>query len=212
MSTIDFIYKRHSVRKFKEKKVPMDDIKEILKAATFAPSGKNIQNWHFVVVNNKKKINEIAKIVENKNSELASYTKNEDKKKSFTKYVKYHTAFRNAPVVILIFAGPYPSTGLDLLKEKGATEVEIAELLKPNPGIQNIGAATENLLLAAANMGYGTCWMTGPMYARKEICDYIGFQKEGFFLVAMTPLGVPEESQLKSPRRKPLEEVMTIIE
>lgn len=212
MSTIDFIYKRHSVRRYKDKDVPMQDIKELIKAATYAPSGKNLQNWHFVVLKNKDKIEEMAKIVERKNSKLASQTNDEDKKKSFAKYVKYHTVFRNAPVVILVFAGPYPSTGLDILKDIGASSEEIYDLLRPAPGIQNIGAAMENLQLTAANMGYGTCWMTGPNYASKEISDFIGFKKEGYFLAAMTPLGIPEDSELKSPPRKPVEEVITVIE
>ncbi|SHH25567.1 Nitroreductase [Caloranaerobacter azorensis DSM 13643] len=212
MEKLDFIYKRHSVRKFKDIDVPIEDIKEIIKAGTYAPSGKNLQNWHFVVVKNKEKIEEMARIVERKNMELANYAKDEDTKKSFTKYLKYHTVFRNAPVVILVYAGPYPSTGLELLKEKGASKEELDAVILPNPGIQNIAAAMENILLAASSMGYGTCWMTGPNYASREITDYIGFKKEGYFLAAMTPLGVPEEFELKSPPRKPLEEVMTIIE
>lgn len=212
MNNLDFIYKRHSVRKFKDQNVPMKDIKELIRAATYAPSGKNLQNWHFVVVRNRKKIEEMAKIIERKNAELANYAENEEIKKSFTKYVKYHTVFRNAPVVILVYAGPYPATGLELLKAKGASNEEICDLLKPAPGIQNIGAAMENLLLAAANMGYGGCWMTGPNYASKEIEKFIGFKKEGFYLAAMTPIGVPEESELKSPPRKPIDEIMTVIE
>ncbi len=212
MSNLDFIYKRHSVRKFKNDAVPMEDIKEIIKAATYAPSGKNKQNWHFVVIKSKEKIEGMANIIEKKNSELASYTQDKDMAQAFTKYVKYHTVFRNAPIVILLYAGPYPATGLDLLKAKGASNDEIHDLLKASPGIQNIGAAMENLLLASANMGYGCCWMTGPNYARKELEEYIGFQKEGYFLAAITPLGVPEESELKSPPRKSVDEVMTIIE
>ncbi|EOD00312.1 nitroreductase family protein [Caldisalinibacter kiritimatiensis] len=212
MGKLDFIYKRHSVRKFKDEEIPMEDIKEIIKAATYAPSGKNQQNWHFVIVKNKEKIEEMAKIVEKKNAELASSTDDEKKKKSMTKFLKYHTVFRNAPMVVLVFAGPYPSTGIDILEEKGATQEELNAVLLPNPGIQNVAAAMENLQLAAANLGYGTCWMTGPNYASKEITEYIGFNKEGYFLAAMTPLGVPEESKLTSPPRKPVEEVLTIIE
>ncbi|WP_073152350.1 nitroreductase family protein [Paramaledivibacter caminithermalis] len=212
MKKLEFIYKRHSIRKFKNVEIPNEDIRELIKAATYAPSGKNLQNWHFVVIKNKEKIEEIAKIVERKNAELASYTSDEDLKKNFTKYVKYHTVFRNAPVLVLVYAGPYPSTGLEFLKEKGASKEEIHRLLRPSAGIQNIAAAMENLLLAAANMGYGGCWMTGPNYASKEIEEYVGFNKEGFFLAALTPLGVPEESELKSPKRKPVDEVLTIIE
>ncbi|SKC63235.1 nitroreductase family protein [Maledivibacter halophilus] len=212
MSKLDFIYKRHSIRKFKDIDVPTEDIKELIKAATYAPSGKNLQNWHFVVIKNKEKIEEIAKIVERKNAELASYAENERMKKTFTKYLKYSTLFRNAPVLILIYAGPYSFTALDLLKAKGASSEEIHNLLRPATDIQNIAAAMENLLLAAANTGYGGCWMTSTNYASKEIEEYVGLKKEGFFLAALTPLGVPEESELKSPKRKPLEEVLTIIE
>ena len=212
MNNLDFIYKRHSIRKFKDQDIPMDDIKELIKAATYAPSGKNAQNWHFVVIKNTNKIKEIANIVEHKNAELASYTDDEGLKKSFTKFVKYHTVFKNAPILIIVFASHYESTGLELLKAKEASSKELHKLLRPSPGIQNIGAAMENLLLAAANMGYGGCWMTGPNYANKEIEEYINLDKEGYYMAAMTPLGVPEESELKSPPRKPLEEVLTIIE
>ncbi len=160
MSNLDFIYKRHSVRKFKDQDIPMEDLKKMIEAATYAPSGKHVQNWHFVIVKNKEKIEQLAKIVEEKNSEIANKTQDENLKKSFTKYLKYATLFRNAPVIVLVYAGPYPATGLAILKETGASTEQIHDLLRPAPGIQNIGAAIENLLLAAVNMGYGTCWMT----------------------------------------------------
>jgi nitroreductase len=212
LNSLNFIYKRHSIRRFKDADVPTEDIKEIIKAATYAPSSKNVQNWHFVVIKNKEKINEIAKIIERKNAELASFCKNEELKKSFTKYVKYHTVFRDAPVLVLAYTSSYPPSELPLFKDKGASSEEIHNLLRPSPGIQNISAAMENLLLAAANMGYGGCWMTGPNYAGKEIEEFIPIDKEGYFLAAMTPIGVPEESELRSPKRIPVDEVLTIIE
>jgi len=212
MGELSFIYKRHSIRKFKNQDVPIEDIKKLIEAATYAPSGKNLQNWHFVVIKNKIKIEEIAKIIEKKNDEYSKYASDENERISFKKFVKYQTVFRNAPVLILVFAGPYPVSALELLKKKGASADEIENLLRPAPGIQNIAAAMENLLLAAANTGYGGCWMTGANFASKEIEEYIGFRKKGYFLAAMTPLGVPEDWELKSPPRKPLEEVLTIIE
>lgn len=212
LNKLDFIYKRHSIRNFKDSDVPIEDIKELIKAATYAPSGKNMQNWHFVVIKNKDKVEEIVKIVERKNAELVGLANDEKIKSSFTKFLKYHTAFRGAPVLVLVFASPYTSTGLDIFKDVGASSEEIHDLLRPSSGIQNVSAAMENLLLAAANMGYGGCWMTGPNYAAKEIQEYIGFKDEGFYLAALTPLGIPEESEPKSPKRKPVEEVLTIIE
>lgn len=212
MNKLDFIYKRHSVRKFKNQSVPLEDIKEIIKAAAYAPSGKNLQNWHFVIVRSKEKIEQMASLIEKKAYQMAAFLNEQELKKRFLKSLHYATLFKNAPVTILIYAGPYPITGEKVLKAIGAPEEEINQLLQSAPGIQNIGAAIENLLLAAANMGYGTCWMTSPNFAGKELSELIGFKKEGYYLAAITPLGIPEESELTSPPRKPLEEIMTILD
>ncbi|BBB90040.1 MAG TPA: nitroreductase family protein [Methylomusa anaerophila] len=212
MKELEFIYKRVSVRKFKEDPIPVEHIREIVKAATYAPSGKNLQNWHFVVVKNKNKIAEIASIVEQKNQKLTNYIKDADKIKAFAGSVRYHTVFQTAPVLILVYAGPYDTIADTLLEAGILPREEALSYAKPNPGIQNIAAALENLLLAAASLGYGACWMTGPSYAAAEISQYIGFKKEGYYLAAMTPLGIPASGEIANPARKPLEEVLTIIE
>ena len=211
MTSNDFIYARKSIRKFKDTPVPTEDLKEMIKAATYAPSGKNFQNWHFVVVSDRNKIDAMANAVLAKNELLASYSKDEESANKFRKFAKYSTVFKNAPHVILIFAGPYPTSGLQFLKDKSASMDEIHTLLKPSPGVQNVAAAMENLLLAAANMGYGGCWMTGPNYASKEICEVIGFEKEGYYLACMTPMGVPESFDVNQPPRKAVDDVTTFI-
>jgi len=211
MSNLDFIYKRHSIRKFKDEVVPMNDLKEIIKAAIHAPSGKNIQNWHFVIIRNKEKINEIVEVVVDKNDEIASKIVDVDTKNIFTKTLKYHTAFRNAPCLILVYAGNYKSTGLEELKAINESKEVIQDLINTAPGIQAVAAAMENLLLAASSLGYGTCWMTGPNYAAKEIAEIIKFEKEGYSLMALTPIGVPLEIENKSPHRKSVDDVITVI-
>ena len=211
MSSLDFIYKRHSVRKFKNQSVPKEDIDEIIKAATYAPSGKNKQNWHFVVIRNANLIEQISDTIKDKANTLASKLDDEEAKNNFLKFIPYFTFFTNAPVLILVYAGPYPSSGYDILESTNHKE-DASRVLNASPRIQNIGAAIENLLLAAANKGYGTCWMTGPNFASSDIEKIVNFSKEGYYLTAMTPLGVPEEKELNSPKRKPLEEVMTIID
>jgi len=211
MSNLDFIYKRHSIRKFKDEVVPMHDLKEIIKAATHAPTGKNIQNWHFVIIRNKEKINELVEVVVNKNDEIASKIVDVDTKTIFTKTLKYHTAFRNAPCLILVYAGNYKSTGLEELKAINESKDVIQDLINTAPGIQAVAAAMENLLLAASSLGYGTCWMTGPNYAAKEIAEIIKFEKEGYSLMALTPIGLPLYEENKSPIRKSVDDVITVI-
>ena len=59
---MSIIFKRHSVRKFKDEKVPDDLIEHLLKAGMQAPSSCNSQPWEFIVVSNdedKKAISEM---------------------------------------------------------------------------------------------------------------------------------------------------------
>jgi iodotyrosine deiodinase len=59
--------RRRTVREFSDRPVPQDIIETALKAANTAPSGANLQPWHFAVVSGsetKKKIREAAEVEE----------------------------------------------------------------------------------------------------------------------------------------------------
>jgi len=59
--------RRRSVREFSPRPVPRDIIETALKAANTAPSGANLQPWHFVVISGaetKKKIRQAAELEE----------------------------------------------------------------------------------------------------------------------------------------------------
>jgi len=59
--------RRRTVREFSDRPVPRDIIETALKAGNTAPSGANLQPWHFVVISGaetKKKIREAAEIEE----------------------------------------------------------------------------------------------------------------------------------------------------
>ena len=51
---MSIIFKRKSVRKFKEERVPDDLIENLLKAGMQAPSSCNSQPWEFIVVDRKE--------------------------------------------------------------------------------------------------------------------------------------------------------------
>ena len=55
MNTLDAIRARRSIRKFKSDPLPDEALQAILTAAVPAPSGKNRQPWHFVVVQGDKR-------------------------------------------------------------------------------------------------------------------------------------------------------------
>ena len=59
--------RRRTVREFSDRPVPQDIIETALKAANTAPSGANLQPWHFAVVSGpetKRKIREAAEVEE----------------------------------------------------------------------------------------------------------------------------------------------------
>jgi iodotyrosine deiodinase len=61
------INRRRTVREFSDRPVPRDIIETALKAGNTAPSGANLQPWHFAVVSGaetKKKIREAAEVEE----------------------------------------------------------------------------------------------------------------------------------------------------
>jgi len=50
MSVLEVIKKRRSIRRYKEDPIPEDIIVRVLEAARWAPSGKNLQPWKFILV------------------------------------------------------------------------------------------------------------------------------------------------------------------
>ena len=212
MVNLDFIYNRKSVRKFKDIAIPKKDIIELLKAGTYAPSPKHQQNWHFVVLQNRDMINEMADIVTKSHENIGRLAKDEKDFKRHMSTIDYYTCFRHAPVVIIVYSCEYKMIEYKILKENNASKDVLDILVSPQSAAQGIGAAVENILLAATEMGYGSCYMTGPMHAKAEIEKLIGFEKEGYQLMSMISLGVAEDDTPNQPPRKPLEEVVTFID
>lgn len=212
MKNLEFIYNRKSVRKFKDNEVPREDIIKMLDAAIHAPSPKNQQTWHFVVIQNSELINKIGDIVEKNHTNLAEMAKVEKQRKLMMTLLPYYTCFKNAPVLVVVYSKEYYMIEETILRDNNASEEVLNELRFPNSAAQGVGAAIENFLLAATELGYGTCYMTGPTHAKKEIEELIGFEKEGYELMSMISLGVAEDDTPKQPPRKPLEEVVTFID
>ncbi|MCX7913925.1 MAG: nitroreductase family protein [Thermodesulfovibrionales bacterium] len=58
---LEIIRKRRSVRNYINKEVESDKIREILKAAMFAPTAKNLRPWEFIVVKDRELKNHFSK-------------------------------------------------------------------------------------------------------------------------------------------------------
>jgi nitroreductase len=59
MELIEALATRRSVRQFQDRPVPEENVAAIIAAAMTAPSAGNQQPWHFVVISDREKLNQI---------------------------------------------------------------------------------------------------------------------------------------------------------
>jgi nitroreductase len=60
MDLLDGIYTRRSIRRFAARPVKREDLLEIIKAGTWAPSGMNNQPWRFVLIRQREVLDGLA--------------------------------------------------------------------------------------------------------------------------------------------------------
>jgi nitroreductase len=61
MDVFEAVQKRHSTRAYEPMSVPEEKLERILEAARLAPSAGNLQPWHFIIVKNRGKRENLAK-------------------------------------------------------------------------------------------------------------------------------------------------------
>jgi nitroreductase len=205
MDLFDAIQGRKSIRRFKQQPVPDEDINKILNAGRLAPSANNTQPWSFVVIRDKALLAKMAGAVREMIDRMVPFAENEKQAQRLAAYKgSYYTFFEHAPLVIAVFMEGYNAGTDRLLARMGYSAGDIRRL-RPLPGLQSVSAAIQNMLLAVHALGYGSCWMTGPLVAQESFAKLLGYDKDKF-IAALLPIGVPDENP-PARSRKPLEEV-----
>jgi nitroreductase len=218
MELQEVIDRRHSLRKYGEGQIPEEDIRAMVEAAGKAPSGDNKQNWHFVVVRDKTAIEDIADVVRNKNEALCNRMRGEypEKAEKFGRLCNIISLFfKDAQLLVIVYGSEWDPSSYDYVKSAGGDEETLARLkYRTRQGILSIGAAMENFNLKAEELGYGCCWMTSANYAADEIEEAVkkmsGYEEEGYHIAALMPVGI-REGEGRSPKKKSVDEIMTII-
>ena len=70
MDALEAIHTRRSIRKYQDKPVPEELLRQILAAAMHAPSARNAQPWQFVVIDDRQLLAQIPRI--NPNARMAA--------------------------------------------------------------------------------------------------------------------------------------------
>ena len=188
MNTLDAIAARRSIRQFKETPIPDETLRAILTAAIQAPSAKNRQPWRFYVVQGDQR----AEMVRVMREGIARAKARGDDLGSAEWSAQ---VMEQAPVTVFIF------------NEEGMPPWlahSIEQMFMDLTNIQSIGAAIQNMLLAAQDLGLGSLWIGDVLYAYEELRDWLG---EKSALIAAIALGYADESPAARPR-KSLDEVV----
>ncbi len=164
---MDAIRERRSVRNFTDQDVSDEVLNQVLEAIRWAPSWANTQCWEIVVVRDP-----------------------ETKKKLQETMGKGNPATKSivAAPVILAVCGKLQSSGY----YKGEVTTKFGDWM-----LFDLGIATQNLCLAAHDLGLGTV-ITG-LFDHDKAKAILGVP-EGFELVSLIPLGYP--SKVPSPPKR----------
>ncbi|MDD5252844.1 MAG: nitroreductase family protein [Candidatus Omnitrophota bacterium] len=65
MENLELLCFRRSVRLFQDRGILKADLEKIVDCARFSPTARNVQPWEFVVVADKLKLSELAKLADN---------------------------------------------------------------------------------------------------------------------------------------------------
>ena len=193
------IKRRRTVREFSDRPVPRDIIETALKAANTAPSGANLQPWHFAVVSGpetKKKIREAAEaeeqeFYEHRASEewlVALEPLGTDSRKPF---------LETAPYLIAVF-----------LQKFG--KLADGRKVKHYYPVESTGLAVGILITALHKAGLATLTHTpSPMKFLNKILGRPKSERPFLLLVVGFPA---DDARVPDIKRKPLEDFTSFIE
>jgi nitroreductase len=182
MNTLEAIARRRSIRTFKDVPLPDETLRQILQAATLAPSGKNRQPWRFYVVREDRRA-EMVRVMREGMARL--------KEQGVSLGSAEWTArvMERAPVTVFVY---------NENARFAETPQDIGDVLGNLADVQSIGAAIQNMLLAALEMGVGSLWICDVFYAYEELCAWLGTDRQ---MIAAVSFGYPGEEPGARPRK-----------
>ena len=160
---------RKSIRKYKSDEVSEDMIRQIVEAARVAPSAKNRQPWKFVVYTGKAKEELLLAMQKGIEKQKKNPFMPKKFKQGMASADNTLRIMREAPVIIMV---------LNLLSGDPLKSISHGKRISEIHNTLSIGAAIQNMLLEATNLGLGTLWIGNTVYAHKEISEYMGISAQ----------------------------------
>jgi len=188
VNTLEAIRARRSIRAFKDESIERETIEKLLEAAVLAPSAKNSQPWRFTVITEDRRdemLGVIRKGIANR----------EEEGEEIGTVQWSIQVLEQAPVTVIV----HNADGIHPWKarEEHGSWWDIAT-------VQSVGAAIQNMLLAATDLGLGSLWIADVWEAYPEINAWLETDDQ---LVSAVSFGVPDADPAV-PARKPMDEIV----
>ena len=203
MNVYEAIGARRSIRQYARRPLSEEQILKLLHAASQAPSAKNRQPWFFYVINDpdiKQKF--VDALSSNIDHLYQRYRQKNIQRPDILSAKNSLRAMEQAAVLILVKLtssyGTYHDDGVDWPLH--ALDIEVTDLL-------SVGAAIQNILLAAVEMGLGALWVCDIFYAYPALTRFL---QEDAPIVSAICLGYPGEVPDPRPRHA-INEIFTVL-
>lgn len=194
MNIHEAIDARRSVRRYADTPFSEEQLLEILHAASLAPSAKNRQPWFFYVIRDPDIKQEFILALDKGIDQLyQQYQQKYIDRPDILRAKNSLRAMEQASVLILVKLVSRYNTYYDdgVNWSLHALDIEVADLL-------SVGAAVQNILLTAREMGLGSLWVCDIFYAYPALTKFL---QEDTPIVSAICLGSPGESPAPRPRR-----------
>lgn len=181
MEFSEVVASRRSVREYRPDPVPRAVIERIVSAAALAPSSMNAQPWRFHVATGRAR-EAVCRLVAQATVHLSEYVDLLGPER-IEEARRWYSSLGDAPVVI----------GVSMPEPGGEAEA-VNTLL-------SIGAAIENLMLAATAEGLGTCCVTFAWWVRDDIARLFELPEDRR-IVSLVVVGHPAPLTTPRPARR----------
>jgi coenzyme F420-0:L-glutamate ligase/coenzyme F420-1:gamma-L-glutamate ligase len=184
-----FIEARRSIRAFRAEPVRRDVLDQVVTSACLAPAPHHSRPWRWVIVDTPDAKAALARgMGERWRSDLAGDGVAEARIDKLV--TASHAKLTSAPALVV---GCLTWEGLDRYPDAARQRAEWGMALL------SLGAAVENLMLAATDAGLASCWVAAPIFCPEEARDALALPAD-WLPHALVLVGRPDPSYEGRPR------------
>ncbi len=158
MTIPDLVLQRRSIRRFLDRPVPRDALDDLIAAACLAPAPHHSTPWRFAVIDTAEAKRRLAAAMAARwERDLEGDGTDADTISELTNASV--ARLEAAPALIL---GCTTHVGLDTYPDERRQSAE------EGMALLSLGAAVQNLMLAATDAGLASCWVAAPIFCPDE--------------------------------------------